>query len=104
MEIDWGNVIEKGGIAGVSIAILYFGYQFFKLFISQWKNSTDSLNKNTAAFTKLSTVFEKQAARDEVFQREITTLLKEGIATSEDTNKKVTELHVKVIGKTPEGV
>lgn len=96
MEIDWGTMMEKGGIGAVAIAILWFGFQGLKLVLEQWKNSNDSLNKNTAAFTKLSNVFEKQAAREEEFQREITLLLKTGIATSEDTNKKVTEIHQKL--------
>jgi Bacterial nucleoid DNA-binding protein len=37
------SVFEKMGIAGVAVAILFFGYKSLQLFITQWKASTDAL-------------------------------------------------------------
>lgn len=78
--------LDKVGIAGVAIAILWFGFKVFQIFVQQWKQSTDAVNRNSKSFEKLSVVFEKQSAREEKFQENV-------LATIGDTHIKVTELH-----------
>lgn len=93
--MDW-TTMEKAGIAGVAIFALWCGLQMCKLMMNQWKSSTETVGKNTEAFIQLSNVFEKQAERELEFQRETTALLKSGIETGQDTNRKVTEIHIKL--------
>jgi hypothetical protein len=89
--------LEKFGIAGITIAILIVGYKLFLVFIQQWKSSTDAVNRNSKSFEKLSTVFERQAVRDEKFQERVLFELNDSSRVAIDTNKKVTELHGAVV-------
>jgi hypothetical protein len=91
------SILESVGIGGVAVVALYFSFQVFRIFIAQWRSSTDSIDKNTEAFQKLSDVFEKQSQREQEFQDHALKLLNENKTTSEDTNKKVTDIHKKFI-------
>jgi ABC-type transport system involved in Fe-S cluster assembly fused permease/ATPase subunit len=104
IELDWGKIFETSAIAAICIAIIWFGYKVFVIIVSQWRNSTDAqmqsvdaVNKNTKAFEKLSEVFERQNAREIEFQEKTFSLLKSGVVIAEDTNKKVSEIHRKII-------
>lgn len=92
MSVDWTVVLEKSGIGGALILLIYFGFQGFKLMINQWKSSTEAVNKNTKAFVQLSHVFEKSSQREIEFQKEIMKLLNEGQYTIKDTHKKVEDI------------
>jgi hypothetical protein len=96
MELDWGAVIEKGGIATISVVALFIGYQVTKLFIGQWKASTDAMDRNTQGYEKLTEVFTKSAEMEEQFQKEVVGMLRQGHYIAEDTNRKVHEIHRKV--------
>lgn len=96
MEFDW-SVIEKGGIAVISVTVIYFGYHVFRLVVEQWKNSTDAVNKNTEAFLELSKVFERSHEREVEFQKEALEILRESHKLNRDTNIKVREIHDKII-------
>lgn len=92
--------IEKVGIAGIAVAILWFGLQVLKLFAEQWKNSnesqdrgTEALNRNTASFERLTSVFEKASERDVEFQRNMIQMMTTAASIQESTHRKVSEIH-----------
>jgi hypothetical protein len=97
IDFEWFKLAKDLGGIGIAIAVIYFGYQAFRLVMTQWANSTDSLNKNTDAFNSLSDVFAKQAEREIEFQKEIMETLRKGVDTAKDTNDKVSEIHKKII-------
>jgi hypothetical protein len=88
-SVNWGSVDKIGGI-GLAVIILFVGYKMFQLFISQWKNSTEAVNNNTTAFQELSRVFERANEREIEWQKEAMEIMK-------DTNKKVKDIHDKVV-------
>lgn len=89
VNFDW-SAIEKAGGIGIAIAVIFVGYKLFQLFIQQWQNSTDAVNNNTTAFQELSKVFEKANEREIEWQEKAMDIMK-------DTNKKVKDIHDKVI-------
>jgi predicted PurR-regulated permease PerM len=89
INFDW-TILEKVGIAGICLAVIIVGYKVFTVFIQQWQNSTDAVNKNTSAFTELSKVFERANEREIEWQDKAMDLLKE-------TNKKVKDIHERVV-------
>lgn len=89
LNFDW-DALSKVGIGGICIVVIFVGYKIFLFFFEQWKNSTDAINKNTAAFVKLTTVFEESSERDAQWQKEISVVLK-------DTNDRVRDIQQKVI-------
>lgn len=103
VEFDW-SIIEKAGIGGVCLAIIFFGFQAFKIVISQWQNSTDAVNKNTDAFMELSKVFERSHEREVEFQAYTKEKLQDHdrklIASEEREIRildKVSEIHRKLV-------
>lgn len=83
-------ILEKIGIAGICVLVMLFGYRMFVIFMTQWKNSTDAVNNNTTAFMELSKVFEKANEREIEWQKTAMEVMK-------DTNKKVSDIHNKVV-------
>lgn len=90
------DVIEKIGVGGLAVLILIVGFNMFKLFMEQWKNSTEAVNKNTAAFEELAGVFERVSERDARWQREVSDKLENGVNIAQDTNRRVREIQLKV--------
>lgn len=84
--------LEKGGILVVAVVSLIVFYKVFTLFMEQWKNSTDAVNKNTTAFDNLSKVFEQSSQREMLFQQEVMQKLNHGVDVAKDTNERVREL------------
>jgi hypothetical protein len=95
VEFDW-SMLEKVGIAGICLALIYFGFQAFKLVLTQWQNSTDAVNKNTQAFVDLSNFFKKANEREEAFQKEIMKELRDGVDVAKDTNERVKDIQRKL--------
>lgn len=91
--------LDKIGITAVSIAIMYFGFKVFQIFTTQWKQSTEAVNRNTKSFEKLSAVFEKSNEREMEFQKNVMAMLSDGNKLIVDTHKKVGELHGSLIHK-----
>lgn len=87
------TVLEKVGIAGVAFGILYFGFQLFKLFMAQWKDSSDAVNKNTEAFTGLARVLEQSNEREIEFQAHVKQKLDASEVREMATLEKVNEIH-----------
>lgn len=98
LEINW-EMVEKIGIAGVSLCALYFCYKMVLLFIQQWKISTEAINRNTEGFQKLTEVFEMQARKEREFQRETLAVIYEHRELSRQTNDIVHALHRHLIGE-----
>jgi hypothetical protein len=90
IELDWTTILEKIGIAGICFAVIVVGFKLFTIFIDQWKNSTDAVNKNTEAFTELSNVFKQSSQREIEWQEKAMHLMK-------DTNKKVKDIHDRIV-------
>jgi type II secretory pathway pseudopilin PulG len=84
------EVLEKAGIAIVAIVALIIFAKLGGVFIQQWQNSTDAVNKNTSAFQELSKVFERANEREKEWQDEALGIMK-------STHKKVTDIHDKVV-------
>lgn len=95
VEFDW-SVLNKVGISGICLAIIYFGFQAFRIIIAQWQNSTDAVNKNTNAFMELSKVFERSHEREVEFQAYTKEKLEASEEREKKTLKKVTEIHEKL--------
>lgn len=102
VQFDW-SMLDKVGIAGIALAVIYFGFQVVKLVLQQWENSTAAqnsstaaLDKNTEAFERLSDVFAKQAEREVEFQERTWRMLKDGAAVANDTNRIVHEINRKI--------
>lgn len=93
--MDWA-VLEKVGIAGVAVVAIWAMYKVFVVFMNQWSNSTDALNRNTEGYKSLSRVFEIAHERDLEFQKEMMSL-------SKDTNRKVEELHTELVKQKYQG-
>lgn len=89
LSFNWAT-LDKVGTVGVCVVILIVGYKIFQVFIDQWKNSTEAVNKNTSAFTELSRVFERANEREIDWQERAMDIMKE-------TNKKVKDIHDKVV-------
>jgi len=87
------SLLEKISIGGVCFAIIYFGFQVFKIFVTQWQNSTDAVNKNTNAFNELSKVFERAHEREAEFQAYAKEKLEASEQREKTTLKKVIEIH-----------
>lgn len=96
IEFDWG-ALKGVGVGGICIAIIYFGFQMFKIFIEQWKNSTDAVNKNTEAFAELSKVFERSHERELEFQDYAKEKLQASEEREKKTLKKVIEIHEHIV-------
>lgn len=99
VDINWDMavvVLEKVGIAGICLAVIFFGYQLFKLFLAQWQNSTDAVNKNTEAFLELSNFFKKANEREEAFQKQIMEQVEDGVSVAKDTNKRVRDIQNRI--------
>jgi hypothetical protein len=94
--MNWDIVKDIGGI-GIAFGLLFYGFKFFEMLIAQWRNSNDTVNKNTDAFLQLSVVFERAHQRELEFQEESLALLKANNKLAVDTNAKVKEIHEKVI-------
>jgi hypothetical protein len=84
------EALEKAGIALVSLGALFVIFKFGMVFIQQWQNSTDAVNKNTAAFQELSKVFERANEREKEWQDEALGIMK-------STHSKVKDIHEKVV-------
>lgn len=93
--MDW-SVLEKVGIAGVAVVAIWVMYKVFTLFMNQWGNSTDALNRNTEGYRHLARILETSHERDIEFQKELLTL-------SKDTNRKVDELHTELVKQKYQG-
>jgi hypothetical protein len=91
--------LEKVGIAGLAIVTLWVFFKIFQLFMGQWKQSTDAVNRNSKSFEKLSAVFEKQAEREEKFQHTVISAIAESARIATDTNAKVSEIHGNLVLK-----
>lgn len=89
MELDWA-ILETIGLGGIAIALIYFGYKIIIFLMERWRESTEALERNTQAYTQLSQVFQQSHEREMEFQKKL-------ILLSEDTNKKVSEIHKNVI-------
>lgn len=88
--------LGKVGIGGICILLIIVGYKLFQLFLEQWKNSTDAVNKNTTAFMNLTTVFKESSERDERWQRQVMETLQDGVSTGQDTNRRVRDIQSKI--------
>lgn len=93
VEINWAQLVEAGGIGAICFAVIYFGHKIFLTFIEQWKNSTDAVNKNTEAFTGLSTVLQQSHQRELEFQEHVKVKLEASEAREKETLEKVIEIH-----------
>lgn len=91
MAIDWAVIKEMGGL-GIAVVAFIFVWNVFKVVTSQWKASTEAVNKNTEAFNELSKVFKKSHERELEFQAEI-------LETMKETHLKVAEIHATVVPK-----
>jgi len=89
INFDW-NAIEKAGVVGICVVILIIGFKVFQIFIQQWQNSTEAVNKNTTAFQELSKVFERANEREIEWQDKAMNIMK-------DTQKKVSDIHDKIV-------
>ncbi len=88
--------LEKIGIAGLAVSAIIVLYKVFVLFMEQWRNSTDAVNKNTSAFDALSQVFKESSERERMFQKEIMDTLRNGVDVAKDTNERVRELQRRI--------
>lgn len=95
--------LDKIGIAGVAVAILWFGFKALQLFAQQGRQSNDAVNRNTKSFEKLAVVLEKQSAREEKFQENVIGMLRDGHAIHLSTHQKVSELHGTLVTKRRKG-
>lgn len=89
INFDW-NAIKEAGVIGICIVLLIVGFKLFNIFIQQWQNSSDAINKNTSAFQELSKVFERANEREIEWQDKAMDIMK-------DTHKKVKDIHDKVV-------
>src|SRR4051812_32459383 len=100
MELGFDlSMLEKLGITGVvalALIVVIFGIksglQLFQLFMEQWKNSTDAVNKNTDAFMELSNFFKRANEKEEQFQKDIMAELRDGVRVARDTNERVKDI------------
>ena len=87
MPIEFDPSIFKDiGIGGLAMFALWIFYKSFIFFIERWKESTDAINRNTETHENLSEVFRIFHEEHKAFERKI-------IGITEDTNKKVTDIH-----------
>ena len=93
VEINWAQLVETGGIGAICIGVLIVGYNVIRIVIEQWKNSTEAVNKNTEAFTGLSTVLQQSHQREIEFQELVKEKLEASEAREKETLKKVIEIH-----------
>lgn len=95
--MDFVKLGELVGTGVITITVVFFGYKMVELFVAQWKASTEALNRNTASFEKLSDVFEQANKNEESFREAVMMAQKQLLEHELDTNKKVTELHKKLV-------
>lgn len=86
--INWATVLQSIGIGGVFVVAIWFGFKGFVIMTDKLSENTQVVAQNTQAFMSLSRVMEQASAREMAFQQDMMRL-------SEDTNRKVTELHDK---------
>jgi hypothetical protein len=94
--MDWKIITETVSIGGLSVVAIYLIFKMVVLFMEQWQNSTEAVNKNTGAFTQLSEVLERSNQREMEFQERALAVLQANNELAKDTNEKVSDIQRKI--------
>lgn len=103
VSVDWSKVSEAGIGVVALVAFVVLTAVLVKAFFTVWNRSIDTqeksneaITKNTEAYNKLSTVFEKSHEREIEFQREAISLLRTNNNVVNDVHEKVKDIHKKI--------
>lgn len=103
VSVDWSKVSEAGIGVVALVAFVVLTAVLVKAFFTVWNRSIDTqeksneaITKNTEAYNKLSTVFEKSHEREIEFQREAISLLRTNNTVVNDVHEKVKDIHKKI--------
>lgn len=103
VSVNWAKLSEAGiGVVAIVAFVVLTSFLvkgFFKVWnrsIDTQEKSNEAITKNTDAYNKLSTVFEKSHEREIEFQREALELLKSNNTIARDTHDKVKDIQEKL--------